>query len=627
MAAGRGVAALPALTDARNPYKGLGAFTEADAADFFGRDTLVDELVERVGSGGLTMVVGPSGIGKSSVVRAGLVPRLRSGALPGSEQWLVTDMFPGSSPFDELAAALARVSTRQPSGVIEGLRSGRLSLDDAVGRLADGATVVLVIDQFEELYTHVPSDEERRSFLDMIVGATGSDPVNLKVVATLRADFFDKPLEDAGFGAALRDRIVPVQAMSVSELADAVRRPADQVGVVVDDDVVSAMAEEAAGEPGGLPLLEYTLAELFEHRDQDRLTLARYRADGGLAGSIGRRAEEVFRGLSPDAQAAARDVFIRLVTVDEDTEDTRRRVRRSELDQLSCGPREVAAVLDAFGSRRLLTFDRDTTSRGPTVEVAHEAILREWERLAGWIDDARGDLLIRRRIDSAAREWDEAGREPSYLLAGARLEQAEAWSSGGALELTETERDFLADSRHNADAQRRRRRNARRLVVTGLTAALVIVSVLALAAVARGRDAERRALENRTGELATQALAAVDDDPDLAILLALEAYRTSQQVSDVPPAEVVSALHTTVQASRLERIIPNSGWAADVSPDGKHLATVDDDDRRTLVIHEVESGRRGHRASAGSSDLRPRLQPRRVDDRRHGARLHRGHRR
>ena len=225
-AAGRGVTALPALTDARNPYKGLGAFTEADAADFFGGDTLVDELVERVGSGGLTMVVGPSGIGKSSVVRAGLVPRLRSGALPGSEQWLVTDMFPGASPFDELAAALARVSTRQPSGLIEGLRSGRLSLDDAVGRLADGATVVLVIDQFEELYTHVPSDEERRSFLDMIVGATGSDPVNLKVVATLRADFFDKPLEDAGFGAALRDRIVPVQAMSVSELADAVRRPA-----------------------------------------------------------------------------------------------------------------------------------------------------------------------------------------------------------------------------------------------------------------------------------------------------------------------------------------------------------------------------------------------------------------
>ncbi len=239
-----------------------------------------------------------------------------------------------------------------------------------------------------------------------------------------------------------------------------------------------------------------------------------------------------------------------------------------------------------------MTFDRDTTSRGPTVEVAHEAILREWERLAGWIDDARGDLLIRRRIDSAAREWDEAGREPSYLLAGARLEQAEDWSSTGALELTGTEQDFLADSRRNADAQRRRRRNARRLVVTGLTAALVIVSVLALAAVARGRDAERRALENRTGELATQALAAVDDDADLAILLALEAYRTSLEVSDVPPAEVVSALHTTVQASRLERIIPNSRWAADVSPDGKHLATVDYDDRRMLVIYEVESGRR-----------------------------------
>jgi DNA-binding SARP family transcriptional activator/WD40 repeat protein/tRNA A-37 threonylcarbamoyl transferase component Bud32 len=589
-ATGRGVTSLPARSDARNPYKGLDTFTEADAADFFGRDALVDELLDRVRSGGLTLVVGPSGIGKSSVVRAGLVPRLRSGALPGSEQWLITDMFPAASPFDELAVALARVSTRQPSGLIDGLRSGRLTLDDAVSRLTDGATVVLVIDQFEELYTHVPAEEERRSFLDTITTLAGSDPANLKVVATLRADFFDKPLEYADFGAAVRDRILPVPAMSVSELADAVRRPADQVGVAVDDDMVTAMAEEAAGQAGGLPLLEYTLAELFEHRDQDRLTLAGYRADGGLAGSIGRRAEEVFGGLSPAAQAAAREVFIRLVTVDEDSEDTRRRVRRSELDQLSCGPHDVAAVLDAFGSRRLLTFDRDATSRGPTVEVAHEAILRDWERLAGWIDDARNDLLIRRRIDSAAREWDEAGRDPSYLIGGARLEQAEAWSAAGALEVTTTERDFIADSRHTADTQRRRRRNARRLVVAGLTVALVTVSALALAAVARGREAERRALENRTSKLAVEAVAVIDDDPDLAILLALEAYHTSRQVSDVLPVEVLSALHTTVQASRLERIIADGAWAGDLSPDGELLATSDVADRRSLVVYEFASG-------------------------------------
>ncbi len=455
VAAGRGATALPALTDARNPYKGLGAFGEADAADFFGREALIAELVEQVGSGSLTVVVGPSGIGKSSVVRAGLVPRLRSGAIPDSEQWLITDMFPGTSPFDELAVALARVSTRQPSGLMEALRSGRLSLGDAVARLCDGATVVLVVDQFEELYTHVFAEPERRSFLEMMTTVAGSDPPNLKVIVTLRADFFDRPLEDAAFGGAVRHRIMPVPAMSVSELGDAVRRPASQVGVAVDDELVSAMADEAATEPGGLPLLAYTLAEQFEHREQDRLTLSRYRADGGLVGSIGRRAEDVYLGLSPEARTAARDVFIRLVTVDEDSEDTRRRVRRSELDQLSCGPSVVATVLDAFGRRRLLTFDRDVTSRGPTVEVAHEAILREWERLAGWIDDARSDLLVRRRVDSAAREWDEAGREPSYLLAGARLEQAEDWSSTGALELTETERDFLADSRRTADDQLR----------------------------------------------------------------------------------------------------------------------------------------------------------------------------
>jgi WD40 repeat protein len=476
---------------------------------------------------------------------------------------------------------------------MEALRSGRLSLGDAVARLCDGASVGLVVDQFEEVYTHVFADEERRSFLDMMTAVAGSDPPNLKVVVTLRADFFDRPLEDATFGAAVSHRIMPVPAMSVSELADAVRRPADQVGVTVDDELVAAMTEEAATEPGGLPLLAYTLAELFEHREQDRLTLSRYRADGGLVGSIGRRAEEVYLGLSPEARTAARDVFIRLVTVDEDSEDTRRRVRRSELDQLSCGPSVVATVLDAFGRRRLLTFDRDVTSRGPTVEVAHEAILREWERLVGWIDDARGDLLIRRRIDSTAREWDEAGREPSYLLTGARLEQAEAWSSGGALELTETERDFLADSRRTADDQLARRRRARRLVVTGLTAALVIVSVLALAAVARGREAQRRALENRTSELAAEAVAVLEDDAELAVLLALEAYRASLEVSEVPPAEVVSALHTSVQASRLEWVVGDDIGPAAVamSPDGRQFAS-DAIDPQTLVIHDTESGRR-----------------------------------
>ena len=201
---------LSTLTEARNPYKGLSAFTESEAGDFFGRDDLTAELISYVGSGSLTLVVGPSGIGKSSVVRAGMVPALRSGAVEHSENWLFTDMFPGGEPFEELAGALARIAVRSPSSEVEGLRTGETTLAEACSRLTAGETTVIVVDQLEELYTHVRDQSERRAFLAMLSELAGSGSGNVKVVATLRADFFDRPLEDPDFGEAVRNRIVAV---------------------------------------------------------------------------------------------------------------------------------------------------------------------------------------------------------------------------------------------------------------------------------------------------------------------------------------------------------------------------------------------------------------------------------
>lgn len=579
------------LTDARNPYKGLSPFTEPDAEDFFGRDEMIAELVDCVASNNLSIVVGPSGIGKSSIVKAGLIPAIRSGALNGSEDWLVTDMFPGPDPFHALAGALERISVHELTDDVERLRTGQASLASTCEKLLGGEHGVIVVDQLEELFTHTANEEDRDAFLSKLAELVREPYPRLKVVATLRADFLDRPLDHAEFGAAIRKRIVTLQALSRKELTDAIRLPAEQVGVIVDDDLVAMIINDAADEPGTLPLLQYTLADLFERRSLDRLTLADYRSSGGLVGAIGRRAERVYLELSPDLRATARSVFLSLVTVDEESEDTRRRVRLHELEQFSHGPHAVEEVLGAFGQARLLTFDRSAVSRGPTVELAHEAILREWDRLAGWIDAVRDDLLIRRRVATAAREWDGSDRDPSYLLEGGQLEHTENWFRRTGLELTGIEEAFLSESREAFEISQRKRRKTRRLVITGLIGGLLGALLLGVLALIQGRVAETRALENQVAELTSASLLQMEQDPQLAMLLALEAYDRSLDLGQIPP-EVSTALQATMQQSRLERIIDDGAFAVAASPDGRLLATQGQDDQRRLHLYDLENGRR-----------------------------------
>ncbi len=416
----------PVSGDVRNPYKGLSAFQEADAGDFYGRAELVDHLAQAVLGRRLTVVVGPSGIGKSSVVRAGLIPRLRA-EVP---DLLITDMIPGPHPFDQLDGALARVAVEPPSDQVETIRSGRQSLSPVVAHLLpDGGELLLVVDQFEEVFTQVADDQERRRFLDMIVAEARSDASRVRIVLTLRADFFDRPLRHPEFGELMESAMVTVAAPTRDELSEIVVGPVGGVGVVVEEGLVAALVADAAGEAGGLPLLQHALTELFDRRQGNRLTLESYREAGGLSGSIGRRADATYAGLSDEDQATAREVFLRLVTVEEQAEDTRRRVRRSELMGMEAPTASVERVLDAFGRHRLLVFDRDAATRGPTVEVAHEALIQHWARLRAWVDEVRDDLLTRRRVEIATQDWLAAGEDRDLLLAGGRLEQAEGWKS------------------------------------------------------------------------------------------------------------------------------------------------------------------------------------------------------
>ncbi len=559
-------------SDVRNPYKGLGAFQEADAIDFHGRSDLIDTLVAAVETRPFTLVAGPSGIGKSSVVRAGLIPRVRAGVLGETSDWLVTDMFPGARPFDELETAVARVAVHATGHNIEAVRSGTRSIaDTAAELLPDSTRLLLVIDQFEELFTHNSDEQIRRRFLEALTEVANDRASPVHVVATMRADFLDKPLGYSEFGRLLTSSTVMVPALGKSDLAEVVRLPAASVGVVMDEALVEALSTDADAEPGALPLLQHSLTELFNGRPTDRLTLDEYRTTGGLAGAIRRRAETIYSSLDPTDRSTAREVFIRLVNVSPDTEDTRRRVKRSELDHLPVQPDSTDRVIEAFGRHRLLVFDRDPTTRGPTVEVAHEALFTQWDRLAGWIDHARQDLLTARRIDAAAMEWDGSGRDTGYLFTGPRLEQASTWRTGSGLEPSPVVAEFIDASIEREARETAERHKRRRTVLRGFAAAAVVALVLAAFAWVQRGAAQRETQLAEARGLVLEAENNIAADPELSILLALEAIDTFRSIGDAP-ASAAAALRDAITNQRIRARLPGGSFVS-VNHDGSRLAS------------------------------------------------------
>jgi WD40 repeat protein/serine/threonine protein kinase len=575
----------------RNPYKGLRAFLETDALDFHGRDPLVDELLQAVRSHPVVALVGPSGSGKSSVVRAGLIPRLRAGGLPSSRAWLVTTMFPGSYPFEELEAALLRVAVESPQGLIDELSSDGRGLLRVTKQIlpTDDSRLVLVIDQFEELFSTVASESTRRLFLENLVSVAADQRSRIRIVLTMRADYFHRPLEYSEFAGVLRDGLVTVAPMSAEGLALAIAAPARAVGVEIEPGLVSRVIADVESQPGGLPLLQYALTELFSARADDELTISGYEATGGVLGALGRRAEALYTELSPTAQETARQLFLRLVTVDEDAAgDTRRRVRRSELSSLAVDQQALDLVINQYGTFRLLSFDSDPVTRGPTVEVAHEALLREWPRLRGWIDEQRDDLLLHRRVNAATREWLESGRDPSFALRGSRLEQAENWQTRTGIALSGEEREYLAASQDLRDAEAAASRRHRRRLLVAVAAGLTALAVAAAVALVQWRSADRDARMAAARELAAASVANLTVDPERSVLLALEATAATRDVDGFVLREAEEALHRAVKSNRLLLTIPQGGMGVSVTPDGSRFAISAFDG--TTTVRNTETG-------------------------------------
>ncbi len=476
-----------------NPYKGLRAFQTADAEDFFGRDALITAMLKQLSredsGGSFLAVVGPSGSGKSSVVKAGLIPALRKGALPGSENWFIVEMTPGAHPFEELEIALLRVATQTIASLSDQLSKDERGLLTSVKRVLPepNSELLLVIDQFEELFTQLTDEAIRKHFLDSLLTAVTDPTSQLRVIVTLRGDFYDRPLLYSDFGRLFRVSTEVVLPLTPEELQQAILNPAKRVGLRLEPGLVDAVVNDIGSQPGTLPLLQYALTELYNQREGNLLTLKAYRDSGGVMGALSRRAEQLYNDLDPAGQRVARQLFLRLVTLGEGTEDTRRRVRQDELMSLVGNEQTIQTVIDQFVKYRLLTFDRDPITRGPTVEVAHEALIRNWATLRGWIDASRDDLRIQRLLITASDEWQRAGFDTSYLASGTRLTQFEEWAARGDLSLSQQERNYLeasvAERKHVEAAKQAALEKERLLERRGRNRLRTLVVVLLLATV------------------------------------------------------------------------------------------------------------------------------------------------
>jgi WD40 repeat protein len=576
--------------EVNNPYKGLRPFYETDVDDFFGRDALVEKLLHRLNAGGIggrfLALVGPSGSGKSSVIRAGLIPALRTGAVSGSEKWYVIQMLPGEHPLEELEVALLRIAVNPPDRLLHQMRDDTRGLSRAIKRSLpdDDSEVLLFIDQFEEVFTLVRDESERDHFLRSITAAVNEIHARLRVIITLRADFYDRPLLYPEFGELLHEHMQTVMPLSPAELEVAISGPANRVGVKLEPGLISEIVADVSDEPGALPLLQYALTELFENRREKVLASQTYQEIGGVAGALARRAEGVYLGLEETGRDAAKQLFLRLVTIGESGEATRSRVPQVEIEPLLG---ETRAVPEAFGQARLLSFDRDPATRDPTVEVAHEALVEQWPRLRRWMDENRVDLRFQGILAAAASDWRNSNQDRSYLLRGSRLEQFTGWAADTNVILNKDETAFLdaslkeREERREAEEARRQKelQAARKLAEAEqrraetqtqssnrfrrLAAGLGLVLIIALGATyfafqqSRVAQAENRLAAAR--ELAAASINNLDTNPELSILLAMQAISVTYDHDKFVTAEAENALHQAIQGSRVRNSLTGSG--------------------------------------------------------------------
>jgi WD40 repeat protein/DNA-binding SARP family transcriptional activator len=644
------------------PFKGLSFFDEADADLFFGREELTVRLVAQVcdrlspdtGQYRVLTVMGASGSGKSSIVRAGLVPALRrlerpANGSPGSRSPfgdLIYVIAPTAHPLEALAISLTRTadSVMATAALMDDLARDPRSLHLAAARIArfGGAShVLLVVDQFEELFSLCRDEVERKAFVDNLLYAA-QVPGQTFVVIALRADFYAQCAPFENLRQALCERQQYIGAMSPEELRRAIEEPARHGGWTLEPGLVDLLLHEVGDAPGALPLLSHALLETWRQRRGRTLTLVGYQESGGVYGAIAQTAETTFNQLTPEQQIIARNIFVRLTELDEGADDehlpgiyTRRRAALVELIPRPEDAPLVQDVLTRLADARLVTTGRET------VEVAHEALIQEWARLRQWLDENRAGLRLHRQLTEAAQEWERLARDADVLYRGARLAQALEWADAHVDALNIQERFFLEASlaeeqaqqeaetarqrreleaaqtlaeaqrrRAEAEMQRaeeqaqtvsklRRRAVALALALGALIVLLLVAMWLGQLANRNARAAQGQARLATSRELAAAAVNNLQVDPERSVLLALHALSTADTL------EARNALHQALPELHILRtILAHSNRGAPgvaFSPDGARLASIGVDG--TAKVWDTASGQQVRELAGPPGDV------------------------
>jgi WD40 repeat protein len=580
-----------------SPYRGLNTFEERDAAFFFGREAAATQVLARmsrqIDGSGLLVISGVSGAGKSSLLRAGVLPRMRGTGLASAREaksWPCLLFTPARAPLEELAVRVARLAGADAAAVRRGLDADpagfaltarQAALAQWDGTEADpaehGSRLLLVIDQFEQLFTQCSEEEQRRAFITALHAAAtvrhGPDhePAAL-VVLEVRADFEARCADYPELAGAIQDRYL-VTAMTERQLRLAITEPAKTAGSRVEDDLTEELLREVrtrhprASSAGMLPLLSHALDQTWRTRTTDILTLADYERTGGIEGAVADSAQRAYESLTQAQQALARQVFTRL-TACSDGLDTAARASRAELTEGegAAGAEDVEAVLEAFAAERLLIL------AAGTVEISHEILLTAWPLLRDvWLAETHADRIVRSRLDDVAAEWLRNSRDPIYLYTGSLLAAATETASRINVDparyspLSQTERDFLQAS-NRAHRRHVRRRDG---FVAFLMALVVGFALLAVAAFHASQEAVHQRDVAASGQLINESQLLGDVNPTVSKLLSVAAWRIS------PSAEARYAMLAAAASPGIAAFIGHTDRVHSVafSPDGSILVT------------------------------------------------------
>lgn len=586
----------PDLSDDLCPYMGLEAFQEKNQNLFFGRQRLIDKLLKHLATNRLLIVVGSSGSGKSSVVLGGLLPQLLSGAIPGSQNWVYyAPLVPGSEPLTTLARRLKPTNVSATEWIPQQVSAFKQNPNHLVQLVEqpDQQPVVLIIDQFEEVFTLCRDDEARQALARNLSNFIQAPTPRNTLILTMRTDFESQFVRTPALHSLFEQSHIRVTALDASELRETIERPAEMVGLRFEEGLADALLSDVLGEPAALPLLQFTLLKLWNNRERNRVTWETYRRLGGGRLALAKSADEFYNNLIPEEQLTVRRILLRMVRPSEGLEVTSKRIPRKDLYLSGEARDRVDRVLDKLVQARLVRSTEGDTLDDAQVEVAHEALIRNWPRLVDWLEDERIALRQRLRLTIAAEQWYTKRRDSSALLRGILLEEARSHRDLNALETEFVEASISIE------------RLKRSRLIVSVTSVFLLLSATSFFALYKAvqfqqqkMKSEQRLIEVELLQKADEVKGLLSNTPEDGLVLAIQITGQSQDTLGRVPVPIQESLRKATEAALSLQTGIGSSVAA-FSPNGKIVATASENgivqlwDRQGKLIKQLPQEHKG----------------------------------